>query len=205
MSGSDVEVLNCYFTGTFGSHVIELLGDSGRIEGCTLRVKNGDSVGFGFSTDASYQYHIINNKIFVDAGGTIHSHPINNWPTHRYGGPTKTNLYHGIIADNIVVNNGKTGPVLIDGYMDMVHNNIFRGVPVVIGTAEGGMGVIFEHNMLINSGLEINSPLRGNECIIFIDGNGFFNSSVKHKDGNVVWGINPGYVAEKQLLQAASP
>ena len=57
--GTAVEVMSCYFTGDFGSHVIELLGESGRIEGCTLRVRDGDSVAFGFSTDASYHYHII--------------------------------------------------------------------------------------------------------------------------------------------------
>ncbi len=108
LSGTAVEVLNCYFTGTFGSHVIELLGDSGRIEGCTLRVKDGDRAAFGFSTDASYHYHIINNKILIEPGGTISAHPINNWPSIAYGGGKVTNLYHGIIAGNIVVNNGTT-------------------------------------------------------------------------------------------------
>jgi hypothetical protein len=196
LTGEAVEVQNCYFTGKFGSHVIELLGDSGRIEGCTLRVKNGDSAGYGFSTDHSHGYHIINNKILVDAGGRIRKHPINNWPAVRYGDGTRPNLYHGIIAGNMVINNGTTGSVLINGYMDMVHNNIFRNVPVVIGAPEGGMGVVFEHNMLINSPLKINSPLRGEDCVIFVNGNEFFNSSVTHEDGNVVWGTNPGYATE---------
>ena len=195
LTGEAVEVHDCYFTGNFGSHVIELLGDSGRIDGCTLRVKDGDSVGYGFSTDHSHYYHISNNKILVDEGGRIRGHPINNWPAVRYG--PRTNLYHGVIAENMVINNGKSGPVLIDGYMDMVHNNIFRNVPVVIGGPQGGMGVTFEHNMLINSPLKIKSPLRGPECRIFVNGNQFFNSSVTHEEGNVVWGTNPGYVPEK--------
>lgn len=202
LSGTAVEVLNCYFTGDFGSHVIELLGDSGRIEGCTLRVKDGDRAAFGFSTDASYNYHIINNKILIEPGGTISAHPINNWPSIAYGGGNVTNLYHGIIAGNIVVNNGTTRSVLIDGYMDMVNNNIFRGVPVVIGSAKGGGGVTFEHNLLINSPLEINCPLRGDECRIYINGNQFFNSSVKHVDGHVVWGMNPGYATANAGLAA---
>ncbi len=202
LSGSAVEVLNCYFTGSFGSHVIELLGDSGRIEGCTLRMKEGDRAGFGFSTDASYNYHIINNKILIEPGGTISAHPINNWPSIAYGGGHVTNLYHGIIAGNIVVNNGTTRSVLIDGYMDMVNNNIFRGVPVVIGSAKGGGGVTFEHNLLINSPLKINCPLRGDECRIYINGNQFFNSTVKHVDGHVVWGMNPGYATVNAGLAA---
>jgi len=193
--GAAVEVLDCYFTGDFGSHVIEILGHSGRIEGCTLRVKEGDTVGFGFSTDASYNYHIINNKIFVEPGGKINSHPINNWPPKQYGkGQATGQEYHGIIAGNILINNGTTGYVRLDGYMDLVHHNIFRGVPVVIGCPNGGMGVTFDHNLLINSSLEINSPHRDEESRILVDGNQFFNSSVKHTDGIVVWGNNPGHV-----------
>lgn len=194
--GTAVEVLDCYFTGDFGSHVIELLGHSGRIEGCTLRVKEGDTVGFGFSTDRSYHYHIINNKIFVEAGGRINSHPINNWPPKLGRDTAEGREYHGIIAGNILINNGTTGYVRLDGYMDLVHGNIFRGVPVVIGCPNGGMGVTFEHNLLIDTSLEINSPHRGEESRILINGNQFFNSSVKHTDGHVVWGTNPGYVTE---------
>ncbi|NUQ62872.1 MAG: hypothetical protein HUU20_10305 [Pirellulales bacterium] len=195
--GTAVEVLDCYFTGNFGSHVIEILGHSGRIEGCTLRVKDGDTVAFGFSTDANYNYHIVNNKIFVEPGGTISSHPINNWPPKQYGqGKAAGQEYHGIIAGNILNNNGSCGYVRLDGYMDVVHNNIFRGVPVVIGCPNGGMGVTFGHNLLINSSLEINSPHRDAESRILVDGNQFFNSSVKHTDGIVVWGTNPGYVTD---------
>ena len=195
--GTAVEVRDCYFTGDFGSHVIELLGHSGRVEGCTLRVKDGDTVGFGFSTDASYHYHIINNKIVVEPGGKINSHPINNWPPKQYGqGKAAGQEYHGVIAGNILVNNGTTGYVRLDGYMDLVHHNIFRGVPVVIGCPNGGMGVTFDHNLLINSSLEIKSPHRDEESRILIDGNQFFNSSVKHTDGIVVWGTNAGYVTE---------
>ena len=195
--GTAVEVLDCYFTGSFGSHVIELLGHSGRIEGCTLRVKDGDTVAFGFSTDRSYYYHIINNKIFVEAGGTIKGHPINNWPPKLSGRETAAGReFHGVIAGNILINNGSTGYVRLDGYMDIVHGNIFRGVPVVIGCPSGGMGVTFDHNLLINTSLEIKSPHRDAESRILIDGNQFFNSTVKHTDGIVVWGTNPGYVTE---------
>lgn len=195
--GMAVEVLNCYFTGDFGSHVIEILGHSGRIDGCTLRVKEGDTVAFGFSTDASYNYHITNNKILVEAGGTITSHPINNWPPKQYGqGKAEGQEYHGVIAGNILNNQGTTGYVRLDGYMDAVHHNIFRGVPVVIGCPNGGMGVTFDHNLLINSSLDIRSPHRDAESRILIDGNQFFNSRVKHTDGIVVWGTNPGYVTE---------
>jgi hypothetical protein len=67
---------------------------------------------------------------------------------------------------------------------------------VVIGCPSGGMGVTFEHNLLINTSLEIKSPHRGEESRILINGNQFFNSSVKHTEGNVVWGTNPGYVTE---------
>jgi hypothetical protein len=80
--------------------------------------------------------------------------------------------------------------------MDLVHHNIFRGVPVVIGCPNGGMGVTFDHNILIGTSLEIRSPHRDKESRILIDGNQFFNSSVKHTDGIVVWGANPGYVTE---------
>ncbi len=194
--GTAVEVLDCYFTGDFGSHVIELLGHSGRIEGCTLRVKDGDTVGFGFSTDRSYYYHIINNKIFVEAGGKINTHPINNWPPTSDGHAVKGREFHGIIAGNMLINNGTTGHVRLDGYMDIVHNNVFRNVPVVIGDRLGGMGVTFEHNLLIDTSLEINSPHRGEDCRILINGNQFFNSSVTHTDGIVVWGTNPGYPTE---------
>lgn len=194
--GTAVEVLDCYFTGNFGSHVIELLGHSGRIEGCTLRVKNGDTAAFGFATDRSYYYQIINNKIFVEAGGKITSHPINNWPPTSDGHAVKGREFHGIIAGNILINNGTTGNVRLDGYMDVVHNNIFRNVPVVIGDPLGGMGVTFEHNLLINTTLEINSPHRGEDSRILMNGNQFFNSTVKHTDGNVVWGVNPGYTTE---------
>ncbi|NLF16795.1 MAG: hypothetical protein GX595_06000 [Lentisphaerae bacterium] len=195
--GTAVEVRDCYFTGSFGSHVIELLGHSGRVEGCTLRVKDGDSVGFGFSTDRAYHYHIVNNKIFVEAGGTIRGHPINNWPPKLSGRETAVGYeFHGIIAGNILINNGSTGYVRLDGYMDVVQGNIFRGVPVVIGCPSGGMGVTFDRNLLINSSLEIRSPHRDPESRILIDGNQFFNSSVTHTDGIVVWGRNPGYVTE---------
>jgi hypothetical protein len=195
--GTAVEVLDCTFTGSFGSHVIELLGHSGRIEGCTLRVKDGDTVAFGFSTDRSYYYHIVNNKIFVEAGGTIKGHPINNWPPKLSGRETAAGReFHGVIAGNILINNGSTGYVRLDGYMDLVHHNIFRGVPVVIGCPSGGMGVTFDHNLLINTSLEIRSPHRDAESRILVDGNQFFNSSVKHADGIVVWGANPGYVTE---------
>jgi len=195
--GTAVEVLDGYFTGSFGSHVVEILGHSGRIEGCTLRVKDGDTAGFGFSTDRSYYYHIINNKIFVETGGRINGHPINNWPPKLSGRETAAGReFHGIIAGNILINNGSAGYVRLDGYMDLVHHNIFRGVPVVIGCPSGGMGVTFDHNLLINSSLEIRSPHRDKESRILIDGNQFFNSSVKHTDGIVVWGNNPGYVTE---------
>ncbi len=194
--GTAVEVLDCYFTGSFGSHVIELLGHSGRIEGCTLRVKEGDTAAFGFATDRSYYYQIINNKIFVEAGGKINSHPLNNWPPTSDGHAVKGREFHGIIAGNILINNGTIGPVRLDGYMDIVHSNIFRNVPVVIGDPLGGMGVTFEHNLLINTTLEINSPHRGEDCRILINGNQFFDSTVKHTDGNVVWGVNPGYTTE---------
>ncbi len=195
--GTAVEVRDCYFTGSFGSHVIELLGHSGRVEGCTLRVKDGDSVGFGFSTDRAYHYHIVNNKIFVEAGGTIRGHPINNWPPKLAGRETAAGYeFHGVIAGNILINNGSSGYVRLDGYMDVVHGNIFRGVPVVIGCPSGGLGVTFDHNLLINTSLEIKSPHRDPESRILIDGNQFFNSTVKHTDGIVVWGSNPGYVTE---------
>lgn len=195
--GTAVEVLDCYFTGDFGSHVIEILGHSGRIEGCTLRVKEGDTAAFGFSTDASYNYHIVNNKIFVEPGGKITSHPINNWPPKQYGqGKAAGQEYHGVIAGNLLINHGTTGHVRLDGYMDLVHHNIFRGVPVVIGCPNGGMGVTFDHNLLINTSLEIKSPHRDAESRILVDGNQFFNSSVRHTDGNVVWGSNAGFVTE---------
>ncbi|MSS70575.1 MAG: hypothetical protein EXS64_03700 [Candidatus Latescibacteria bacterium] len=195
--GTAVEVLNCYFTGDFGSHVVEILGHSGRIEGCTLRVKDGDTVGFGFSTDRSCYYHIVNNKILVEAGGRINGHPINNWPPLLPGRAITTDReFHGIISGNILINHGTTGYVRLDGYMDLVNGNIFRGVPVVIGCPNGGMGVSFEHNLLIGSSLEIRSPHRSEESRILIDGNQFFNSSVRHTDGVVVWGTNPGYPTE---------
>ncbi|MGE0757640.1 MAG: hypothetical protein AB7F89_10280 [Pirellulaceae bacterium] len=195
--GTAVDVLDCYFTGDFGSHVVELLGHSGRIEGCTLRVKDGDTVAFGFSTDRSHYYHIVNNKIFVEAGGRINSHPLNNWPPKLPGGESVAGReYHGIIAGNILINNGSTGPVRLDGYMDLVRGNIFRGVPVVIGCPRGGIGVTFEHNLLINTSLEINSPHRGEDSRILMNGNQFFHSSVRHTDGIVVWGNNPGFITE---------
>lgn len=195
--GTAVEVLNCYFSGDFGSHCVEILGHSGRIEGCTLRVKDGDTVSFGFSTDRSCYYHIINNKILVEVGGTIKSHPINVWPPKQPGRELTTDReFYGVISGNILINRGKTGYVRLDGYMDVVHSNIFRGVPVVIGDPNGGMGVTFEHNLLINTSLEINSPHRSEESRILINGNQFFNSSVTHTDGIVVWGTNPGYPTE---------
>lgn len=205
LSGENVEVLNSYFTGNFGSHVIEILGDSGRIDGCTLRVKEGERVGFGFSTDASFRYHITNNQIFVDEGGTIASHPINNWPLMIYG--NKTNEYHGIISGNMLINRGKTGAVLCQGYMDLISNNIFNNVPVIIGTSpysrgksselHGTAGASFTGNMLIDTYLELASPNRGDYCRILVDGNQFFNSTVKHTDGNVVFGLNPGYTPDQ--------
>jgi hypothetical protein len=195
--GTAVEVLDCYFTGDFGSHVVEILGHSGRIEGCTLRVKDGDTAAFGFATDRSYYYHIVNNKIFVEAGGKINAHPINNWPPKPAGSDSAAGReFHGVITGNILINNGSAGYVRLDGYMDIVHGNIFRNVPVVIGCPRGGMGVTFANNILINTSLEIKSPHRGEESSILINGNQFFNSSVKHTDGVVVWGTNPGYVTE---------
>ncbi len=192
LTGDTVEVLDCTFSGTFGSHVIELLGESGRIEGCTLRVGAGNSCGYGFSTDHSLYYHILNNKIFVDAGGVIRGHPINNWPPKRYSQIRATNLYHGVIAGNLVINNGQAGAVLIQGFMDLVHDNVFRGVPVVIEA----MGLNFHHNTLIQSSLDINSPHRGDDCRLFFDGNLFFQSSVTRTNGVVVWGRNPGRPGE---------
>ncbi len=195
--GTAVEVMDCYFTGDFGSHVVEILGHSGRIEGCTLRVKDGDTVGFGFSTDRTCFYHIVNNKIVVEAGGRIKGHPINNWPPKEPGREITTGReFHGIISGNILINHGSTSHVRLDGYMDVVHGNIFRGVPVVIGCPNGGLGVTFEHNLLINTSLEIRSPHRSEESRILINGNQFFNTSVTHTDGVVVWGTNPGYPTE---------
>jgi len=195
--GTAVEVLNCYFTGDFGSHVVEILGHSGSIEGCTLRVKDGDTVGFGFSTDRSCYYHIVNNKILVEDGGRINGHPINVWPPIQPGRELTTDReFYGVISGNILINRGKTGNVRLDGYMDVVNSNIFRGVPVVIGDANGGLGVTFEHNLLINAPLEINSPHRSEESRILINGNQLFNSPVTHKDGVVVWGTNPGSPTE---------
>jgi len=193
LTGDVVEVLNCYFTGDFGSHVIELLDRNGRIEGCTLRLRDGEQAVFGFSTDACKNYHIINNKVIIDAGGIMKAHPINNWPRAS----------HGIIAGNMVINNGKSGPVLIRGDMDMVHNNIFCKVPVKI-TA---LGVIFEHNMLINSALEINAnsdkrSVLDNNRPILISGNWFSDTKVTHTAGNVIWGANPGYVTENSGVAA---
>ena len=127
LTGDMVEVVNCYFTGDFGSHVIEILGRSGRIEGCTMWVRKGDVVGYGWATDACDYYHIVNNKIFVEEGGTISSHIFNNWPPCLYGGGDKTNRYYGIISGNIFMNEGKTGSVLLRGYVDVINNNIFRG------------------------------------------------------------------------------
>jgi hypothetical protein len=191
LHGEAVEVRNCYFTGSFGSHVIELLGESRRIQDCTLRVRDGDSVAYGFSTDASYYYHIVDNQILVDAGGTIRGNPINNWPPKQYGDGTTPNEYHGIISGNMVVNRGKSGSILLRGYMDLVHHNMFRGVPVQIA----GMGLLFDHNMLIDSALEIDSPHRDDGCFTYISGNVLTNSVVTHKQGKVVWGTNPGHPA----------
>ncbi|MDD5676479.1 MAG: right-handed parallel beta-helix repeat-containing protein [Kiritimatiellae bacterium] len=187
--GDVVEVLNCYFSGNFGSHVVELLGYNGRIEGCTLNVKDGDSVGFGFSTDACDNYHIINNKVMVAAGGEIRSHAINNW----------RRCYHGIIAGNMVINNGKARSVRIQGYMDMVHNNIFRGIPVEIQ----GEGIMFEHNMLINSPLKIDAFVHenvtndaGGQWPVQISGNWLFNSPISNASPHVIWGTNPVTVTD---------
>jgi hypothetical protein len=149
---------------------------------------------------------IANNKIFVEAGGTIRSHPINNWPPKQPGGDSAAGReFHGIIAGNILINNGSSGHVRLDGYMDIVHGNIFRGVPVVIGCPRGGMGVTFSQNIPIGASLEIRSPHRGEESRILIDGNQFFNSSVKHTDGIVVWGNNPGYATENTGTAVVAP
>jgi hypothetical protein len=195
--GTAVEVVACHFTGDFGSHVVEILGHSGRIQGCTLLVKDGDTVRFGFATDRCCSYHIIDNQIHVEAGGRITSHPINNWPPLQPGGELTTGRqFHGVISGNILVNHGTTGHVRLDGYMDVVRGNVFRGVPVVIGCPNGGLGVTFDHNLLIDSALDIVSPHRSPESRILIAGNQFFNSPVNHADGVVVWGINPGYQTE---------
>ena len=69
LSGDVVEVINCYFTGDFGSHVVELLGASGRIEGCTMRIRKGEVVDMGWATDDCMYYHIVNNKLFVMRAG----------------------------------------------------------------------------------------------------------------------------------------
>jgi hypothetical protein len=89
--------------------------------------------------------------------------------------------------------------------MDLVHHNVFRGVPVVIGCPSGGMGVTFDHNLLIDSSLEIKSPHRDKASRILIDGNQFFNSTVKHTDGIVVWGNNPGYLTENAGTAVIAP
>lgn len=196
--GTAVEVTDCHFTGNFGSHVVEILGHSGRIQGCTLVVRDGDTVRFGFATDRCCGYHIVDNLIQVEAGGTISSHPINNWPPLQPGGAlTAGRRFHGLISGNILVNHGSTGHVRLDGYMDVVRGNIFRGVPVVIGCPNGGLGVTFAHNLLIDSALEIVSPHRSPESRILVDGNQFFNSPVTHADGVVVWGTNTGHQTEQ--------
>jgi len=188
LNGEAAEVQNCYFTGSFGSHVIELLGDSGRIEGCTLRLREGDSAAYGFSTDACYFYHIVNNKIFIDKGGVIKGHPINDWAA-RHSGDKFPNQYLGVVSNNMVINNGKAGPVLLQGYTVLAHHNLFRGVPVKLAP----MNMTFDHNVLVNSGLEIASAYDEPECLISVDGNMFFNSPVAHKSGKVQWGANPGH------------
>ncbi|HRU05962.1 MAG TPA: right-handed parallel beta-helix repeat-containing protein [Candidatus Brocadiia bacterium] len=188
LNGEAAEVLNCYFTGGFGSHVIELLGDSGRIEGCTLRLKEGDSAAYGFSTDACYHYHIVNNKIFIDKGGVIKGHPINDWAA-RHTGDKFPNQYLGVVSGNMVINNGKTGPVLLQGYVVLAHHNLFRGVPVKLAP----MTMTFDHNVLTNSGIEIASPYEEPESLISLDGNILLNSEVTHRSGKVHWGANPGH------------
>ncbi|MGI6087836.1 MAG: hypothetical protein ACOYCD_07850 [Kiritimatiellia bacterium] len=209
LTGDMVEVVNCYFTGDFGSHVIEILGRSGRIEGCTMWVRKGDVVGYGWATDACDYYHIVNNKIFVEEGGTISSHIFNNWAPFQYGGGSRTNLYHGIISGNIFVNNGKAGSVWLRGYVDVINNNIFRGVTVELGAQHipekligGGMWLNFEHNMLVNSVLAVNSLDDNEEYFTFINGNSFVNSPVNYKKGKVIWGKNPGYVTENSGVAA---
>ncbi len=183
--GDGVEVLNCYFSGYFGSHVVELLGFNGRIEGCTLNVKDGDSVGFGFSTDACNNYQIVNNKVLVAAGGRIESHAINNW----------RRCYNGIINGNIVINHGRSRSVRIQGVMDMVCNNVFRGVPVEIQ----GEGAMFGNNILVDSPLEIkacvheniiNPVAPGEQLPIQIAGNWFCASPITNTAGNVIIGAN---------------
>ena len=166
MTGDMVEVINCYFTGDFDSHVIELLGRSGRIDGCTMWVRKGEKVRYGWATDACDYYHIVNNKIFVEEGGEILGNPFNNWPPLQYCSGIKPNLYHGIISGNIFVNEGKVGSVLLRGYVDLANNNIFRGVPVVLGAQHiptkrlgGGMWLNFEHNMLVNSSSTVERSL----------------------------------------------
>jgi hypothetical protein len=192
--GTAVEVIDCHFTGNFGSHVVEILGHSGRIQGCTLLVKDGDTVRYGFATDRCCHYHIVDNLISVEPGGTITSHPINNWPPLQAGRTLDASRqFHGVMSGNILVNHGSTGHVRLDGYMDVVRGNIFRGVPVVIGCPDGGLGVTFAHNLLIDSALDIASPHRSPESRILVDGNQFFNSPVRHADGVVVWGTNPGH------------
>ncbi|MDD5677587.1 MAG: hypothetical protein PHW60_06285 [Kiritimatiellae bacterium] len=173
LSGDVIEVLGCFFTGNFGSHVVELLDSYGRIEGCTLQVKDGEKAGFGFSTDACNNYHIINNKILVAAGGEIRSHAINNWRYRR----------NGVIAGNMVINNGQSGSVRIQGNMDMVHNNIFSGVAVEIQ----GQGIMFEDNMLISSPLKINPA---GQWPVQITGNWFYKSAVTNSAGNIIWDSN---------------
>ena len=196
LSGDVVEVINCYFTGDFGSHVVELLGASGRIEGCTMRIRKGEVVDMGWATDDCMYYHIVNNKLFVDEGGILHANAFQNWPPclNTKDG-TSTNLYQGVISGNIFINEGKCGPVRLRGYLDIVNNNIIRGMPVIFGMnthGGGGMWGIFEHNMLINSSLTVDIPFTSPEYFTLISGNGLINSPVIYKSGNVIWGVNPG-------------
>lgn len=208
LTGDKVEVINCYFTGDFGSHVIELLGESGRIEGCTMRVRKGEVVNMGWATDACRYYHILNNKLFVETGGIVQANAFQNWPPRMYTSDgTSTNLYHGIISGNMFINEGQCGAVLLRGYLDIVNNNIFRGVPVMIGAKKfggGGMWGIFEHNMLVNSSLSVDIPFTSPEYFTLISGNGLVNSPVTYKSGNVNWGANPGMDPEAATPESST-
>jgi hypothetical protein len=182
-------VLNSHFFGKIGSHAVELLGTSGRIDGNTLIVRSGDKVTFGFSTDTCSSYEITNNSIWVYAGGKIKVNPINDW----------SGIYWGVISGNRIINNGGScGPVLVSGTMVTMNNNIFKGVEVDIA----GQGILYSNNIHEDSNLRIDST-EEEQLPIHIENNQFYSSNVIKTAGNIVITNNDGYINPGEVRTAS--
>ena len=65
------KVLDCHFSGNFGSHVVEVLGRNCIIDRCSLLIANGIIADYGFGIDSCDNFIISNNLIRIEAGAVI--------------------------------------------------------------------------------------------------------------------------------------